>query len=96
MRAQPRSSSWPGWPAPRRSGVSRSRARQVVAGAMVAHAAMSQFKVPSVDVCPWALREGVVLCHAVWDARGFLPLQPISLPEQPWRYDIPRQLVAGA
>jgi exopolyphosphatase/guanosine-5'-triphosphate,3'-diphosphate pyrophosphatase len=77
-------------------GVSRSRARQVVAGAMVAHAAMSQFNVPSVEVCPWALREGVVLCHAVWDARGFLPLQPISLTEQPWRYDIPRQLVAGA
>jgi exopolyphosphatase / guanosine-5'-triphosphate,3'-diphosphate pyrophosphatase len=77
-------------------GVSRSRARQIVAGALVAHTAMSQFKVPSVEVCPWALREGVVLCHAVWDARGFLPLQPVSVAEQPWNYDIPRQLVAGA
>jgi exopolyphosphatase/guanosine-5'-triphosphate,3'-diphosphate pyrophosphatase len=77
-------------------GVSRSRARQVVAGAMVAHTAMSQFKVPSVDVCPWALREGVVLCHAVWDARGFLPLQPVSLGEPPQRCDIPRQLTVGA
>jgi exopolyphosphatase/guanosine-5'-triphosphate,3'-diphosphate pyrophosphatase len=77
-------------------GVSRARARQVVAGAMVAHAAMSRFKVRSVDVCPWALREGVVLCHAVWDARGFLPLQPIRLADQPKIYDIPRQLAVGS
>ncbi|MEV6607180.1 Ppx/GppA phosphatase family protein [Kutzneria sp. NPDC051319] len=77
-------------------GVSRSRARQVVAGAMVAQAAMSRFKLSSVDVCPWALREGVVLCHAVWDARGFLPLQPISLGDRPVLHDIPRQLVVGS
>ncbi|MFC0438349.1 Ppx/GppA phosphatase family protein [Kutzneria buriramensis] len=76
-------------------GVSQSRARQVLAGAMVAHAAMKELAVPSVDVCPWALREGVMLCHAVWDARTFLPLQPVSLTQRPDVCDI-RQLVGGA
>jgi exopolyphosphatase/guanosine-5'-triphosphate,3'-diphosphate pyrophosphatase len=75
-------------------GVSRPRARQVLAGAMVAHAAMKELAVPSVDVCPWALREGVMLCHAVWDARGFLPLHPISLTQRSEVCDI-RQLVGG-
>jgi exopolyphosphatase/guanosine-5'-triphosphate,3'-diphosphate pyrophosphatase len=63
-------------------GVSRARARQILAGAMVAHSAMKQLRVPAVEVCPWALREGVVLCHAVWDARGFLPLAPVTLSVQ--------------
>jgi exopolyphosphatase/guanosine-5'-triphosphate,3'-diphosphate pyrophosphatase len=59
-------------------GVSRTRARQIVAGAVVARSAMRQLGVPTVDVCPWALREGVVLCHAIGDARCFLPIKPIS------------------
>jgi exopolyphosphatase/guanosine-5'-triphosphate,3'-diphosphate pyrophosphatase len=61
---------------------------------MVAHAAMKELGVPEVDVCPWALREGVLLCHAVWDARAFLPLHPISLAQQSEVCDI-RQLVGG-
>jgi exopolyphosphatase/pppGpp-phosphohydrolase len=45
----------------RLSGVSRSRARQILAGAVVARAAMKGLNVDAVDVCPWALREGIVL-----------------------------------
>jgi exopolyphosphatase / guanosine-5'-triphosphate,3'-diphosphate pyrophosphatase len=42
-------------------GVSAARSRQLLAGALVAEAAMRRFGVPVVDVCPWALREGVIL-----------------------------------
>ncbi|MFD5541496.1 Ppx/GppA family phosphatase [Streptomyces sp. NPDC127079] len=42
-------------------GVSEGRANQLVAGALVAEAAMDLFAVESVEVCPWALREGVIL-----------------------------------
>ncbi|GAA3893830.1 Ppx/GppA phosphatase family protein [Streptomyces lacrimifluminis] len=42
-------------------GVSEGRANQLVAGAMVAEAAMDLFAVKTLEVCPWALREGVIL-----------------------------------
>ncbi|HLH59745.1 MAG TPA: Ppx/GppA phosphatase family protein [Streptosporangiaceae bacterium] len=42
-------------------GVSAGRAPQLAAGAIVADAAMDLFGVPELDVCPWALREGVIL-----------------------------------
>ncbi|TKJ29726.1 hypothetical protein [Blastococcus sp. CCUG 61487] len=42
-------------------GVSSSRAHQVPAGATVAAAAMRLLDVPFVRICPWALREGVIL-----------------------------------
>ena len=42
-------------------GVSVQRAHQVPAGAVVAQAAMRAVDVPFVRVCPWALREGVIL-----------------------------------
>ncbi|MGY1641147.1 Ppx/GppA phosphatase family protein [Geodermatophilus sp. SYSU D00703] len=42
-------------------GVSPDRAHQVPAGAVVAHAALRALDVPSVRICPWALREGVIL-----------------------------------
>ncbi|MEU0967961.1 Ppx/GppA phosphatase family protein [Streptomyces sp. NPDC005917] len=42
-------------------GVSDGRAGQLVAGALVAEAAMDLFGVDTVEVCPWALREGVIL-----------------------------------
>jgi exopolyphosphatase/guanosine-5'-triphosphate,3'-diphosphate pyrophosphatase len=42
-------------------GVSAQRAHQVPAGAVVAQAAMRAVDVPSVRICPWALREGVIL-----------------------------------
>jgi exopolyphosphatase/guanosine-5'-triphosphate,3'-diphosphate pyrophosphatase len=42
-------------------GVSEGRAGQLVAGALVAQAAMDLLEVPVVQVAPWALREGVIL-----------------------------------
>ncbi|MFF7753952.1 Ppx/GppA family phosphatase [Streptomyces sp. NPDC007971] len=42
-------------------GVSEGRARQILAGALVAEGAMDLFGVESLEVCPWALREGVIL-----------------------------------
>jgi exopolyphosphatase / guanosine-5'-triphosphate,3'-diphosphate pyrophosphatase len=42
-------------------GVSRGRAPQLAAGALVADAAMDLFGLAELEVCPWALREGVIL-----------------------------------
>jgi exopolyphosphatase / guanosine-5'-triphosphate,3'-diphosphate pyrophosphatase len=42
-------------------GVSAGRAHQVLAGAIVADVAMYRLGIESVDFCPWALREGVIL-----------------------------------
>lgn len=47
-------------------GVSSSRARQIVAGAMVAQGAMSQLGIEKITQCPWALREGIVLQRLDW------------------------------
>jgi exopolyphosphatase/guanosine-5'-triphosphate,3'-diphosphate pyrophosphatase len=42
-------------------GVGASRSHQLLAGALVADAAMRRLDVAALDVCPWALREGVIL-----------------------------------
>ncbi|MBB4894398.1 exopolyphosphatase/guanosine-5'-triphosphate,3'-diphosphate pyrophosphatase [Streptomyces olivoverticillatus] len=42
-------------------GVSDGRAPQLLAGALVAEAAMELFEVEELEICPWALREGVIL-----------------------------------
>ncbi|MFF4714813.1 Ppx/GppA family phosphatase [Streptomyces eurythermus] len=42
-------------------GVSEGRAGQLVAGALVAEGAMDLFDVERLEICPWALREGVIL-----------------------------------
>ncbi|MFC9608653.1 Ppx/GppA family phosphatase [Streptomyces niveus] len=42
-------------------GVSDGRASQLLAGALVAEAAMDLFGVEDLEICPWALREGVIL-----------------------------------
>ncbi|MFC1404450.1 MULTISPECIES: Ppx/GppA phosphatase family protein [Streptacidiphilus] len=42
-------------------GVSEGRARQLLAGALVADGAMDLFGVDELDICPWALREGLIL-----------------------------------
>jgi exopolyphosphatase / guanosine-5'-triphosphate,3'-diphosphate pyrophosphatase len=42
-------------------GVSQYRAHQIVPGALVAEAVMDIFELASLEVCPWALREGVIL-----------------------------------
>jgi exopolyphosphatase/guanosine-5'-triphosphate,3'-diphosphate pyrophosphatase len=47
-------------------GVSPGRAHQVLAGAVVAAAAMSALDVEELELCPWALREGVILRRLDW------------------------------
>ena len=42
-------------------GVSADRAGQIVAGALVAEATMRNLGVDTLEICPWALREGVIL-----------------------------------
>jgi exopolyphosphatase/guanosine-5'-triphosphate,3'-diphosphate pyrophosphatase len=42
-------------------GVSEGRAAQILAGALVAEGAMDLFGVEKLEICPWALREGVIL-----------------------------------
>jgi exopolyphosphatase/guanosine-5'-triphosphate,3'-diphosphate pyrophosphatase len=44
-------------------GVSEGRAGQLLAGALVAEGAMDLFGVDKLEICPWALREGVILRH---------------------------------
>lgn len=47
-------------------GVSASRAQQIVAGAIVARAVMDVLEIERVEICPWALREGIVLRRLDW------------------------------
>jgi len=47
-------------------GVSPSRAHQLVAGAVVAEAAMRALGIHQLEICPWALREGVILRRLDW------------------------------
>lgn len=47
-------------------GVSASRARQIVAGAVVAYSVMDNLDVTEIEICPWALREGIVLRRLDW------------------------------
>lgn len=42
-------------------GVSSSRAHQLVAGALVAESTMRVLGLSQLEICPWALREGVIL-----------------------------------
>jgi len=42
-------------------GVSPSRTHQIVPGALVAEACMDIFDLAALEICPWALREGVIL-----------------------------------
>ncbi len=51
-------------------GVSANRAGQLLAGAVVAEEALRACGLASVDVCPWALREGVTLRRLDWLAGG--------------------------
>jgi exopolyphosphatase/guanosine-5'-triphosphate,3'-diphosphate pyrophosphatase len=42
-------------------GVSPDRSHQIVAGALVAEAVLDIFELEELEICPWALREGVIL-----------------------------------
>lgn len=51
-------------------GVSSDRSYQVVAGALVAEATMRALGLESVKICPWALREGLILQRLDRDVGG--------------------------
>jgi len=51
-------------------GVSVERAPQIVAGALVAEASMRMLSIDTVDICPWALREGLILRKLDSEADG--------------------------
>lgn len=48
-------------------GITPDRARQIVAGAVVLHEAMTALKVSELEASPWALREGVLLRYTEAD-----------------------------
>lgn len=47
-------------------GVSTERAHQLVAGSMVARQLMRTLNLKEIRICPWALREGIVLHRLDW------------------------------
>jgi exopolyphosphatase/guanosine-5'-triphosphate,3'-diphosphate pyrophosphatase len=47
-------------------GVSVTRARQITAGALVAESVMRNLDLEVLEICPWALREGIVLKWMDW------------------------------
>ena len=47
-------------------GVSKTRARQIVAGAIVAESVMKKLGNKELRICPWALREGIILKWLDW------------------------------
>jgi exopolyphosphatase/guanosine-5'-triphosphate,3'-diphosphate pyrophosphatase len=47
-------------------GVSAGRSGQLLAGAVVAEAAMDLLGVEELQICPWALREGIILRRLDW------------------------------
>ena len=49
--------------------VSAERAPQIVAGAMVARQLMHTLELKEIRICPWALREGIVLHRLDWIER---------------------------
>jgi exopolyphosphatase / guanosine-5'-triphosphate,3'-diphosphate pyrophosphatase len=60
------------------AGVSATRAPQLPAGAIVADATMDLFALEELELCPWALREGVILrrldaMEAGWTHRPDIP-----------------------
>jgi exopolyphosphatase / guanosine-5'-triphosphate,3'-diphosphate pyrophosphatase len=71
-----------GIPAARRAelpGISAARARQSLAGALVAYAAMTALRVDEVTVSPWGLREGI-LVRRLESAAGWAD-RAVTLPD---------------
>jgi len=51
-------------------GVSADRSQQLVAGALVAEASMRALSLDTLEICPWALREGLILRKLDTDMNG--------------------------
>ena len=54
-------------------GVSGARAQQILAGALIAQQTMAALDIPAVEVCPWALREGIML-HYLQETNNEAPM----------------------
>jgi exopolyphosphatase / guanosine-5'-triphosphate,3'-diphosphate pyrophosphatase len=63
-------------------GVSPGRAHQLVAGASVAAAAMRALRVGELHICPWALREGVILRRLDSLESSHPPPRPLPLTDR--------------
>jgi exopolyphosphatase/guanosine-5'-triphosphate,3'-diphosphate pyrophosphatase len=61
-------------------GVSAERAPQIVAGALVAEASMRALSIETVEICPWALREGLILrrLDSQADGTALLETSPVE------------------
>ncbi len=95
----PRLAAMPARERARLPGVSQPRSRQILAGAMVARATMKLLNVGSVDVCPWALREGIVLHYlqSTHTESFDLPLRPLAgAPAYPDGQVVARGVIRGA
>ena len=57
-------------------GISAARGRQILAGALVAKLTMDALDISAVDVCPWALREGIML-HYLQHTQGEFWTMPL-------------------
>ena len=60
-------------------GVSTERAPQIVAGALVAEASMRALSMETVEICPWALREGLILRRLDSEADGATLIESSSM-----------------
>jgi exopolyphosphatase/guanosine-5'-triphosphate,3'-diphosphate pyrophosphatase len=65
-------------------GISAARARQSLAGALIGHTAMKLMVLKAVAVCPWAIREGVLL-RCIEDGPRWWDTTPDSTPAGPRR-----------
>ena len=75
-------------------GVSKARAEQMLAGAIAAEAAMEAFGIETMRVCPWALREGLILKRIGAPGGGYgYSGQPEDPPGRVEHDDEPRRLV---
>ncbi|MFC9964872.1 MULTISPECIES: Ppx/GppA phosphatase family protein [Nocardia] len=64
-------------------GVSSDRSQQLVAGALVAEASMRALSLDSIEICPWALREGLILRKLDTEPNGggpvaMPPVEPVG------------------
>lgn len=70
-------------------GIPPSRAGQILAGAIVAEAVMDVLSLPYLQLCPWALREGIALRRLAQLTAGSARPDDIShlvqaVPEEPF------------
>jgi exopolyphosphatase/guanosine-5'-triphosphate,3'-diphosphate pyrophosphatase len=59
----PRLAAMPTTKRARLRGIFQPRARQILAGAIIALATMTSLNIAELEISPWALREGIVLQH---------------------------------